>query len=56
MTNDKEDEGIYKETIGTEINWNEGKNVTIKITKKKKKNKSILFILNNFILRIQSCS
>lgn len=43
MINDKEDEGICKEANGTEINWNEGKNVTVKVIKKKQKNKSIIY-------------
>lgn len=37
---DEEDPNICKETIGTEIHWNEGKNVTVKTVKKKQKNKS----------------
>ncbi len=41
MIMDKEDSDICKETIGTEIQWNEGKNVTMKTIKKKQKNKSI---------------
>lgn len=38
---DKDDETECKEAQGTEINWKEGKNVTVKTTKKKQKNKSI---------------
>ena len=39
MMMDKEDKEICKETKGTEIQWNEGKNVTVSIIKKKQKNK-----------------
>eukprot|EP00826_Nyctotherus_ovalis_P038292 TRINITY_DN3580_c0_g1_i15.p1 TRINITY_DN3580_c0_g1~~TRINITY_DN3580_c0_g1_i15.p1 ORF type:complete len:274 (+),score=112.40 TRINITY_DN3580_c0_g1_i15:433-1254(+) len=39
MVMDKIDDQICKETIGTEIEWKEGKNVTVKVTKKKQKNK-----------------
>lgn len=40
---DKKDSEICKETIGTEINWKEGKNVTVKTTTKKQKNKSKVY-------------
>jgi len=40
MIMDKKDDQICKETIGTEIEWKEGKNVTVKVTSKKQKNKS----------------
>jgi len=37
---DEDNSDICKESIGTEIKWNEGKNVTVKAVKKKQKNKS----------------
>ena len=40
MIMDKEDSEMCKEAKGTEIQWNEGKNVTVKTVKKKQKNKS----------------
>jgi nucleosome assembly protein 1-like 1 len=40
MIMDKKDDQICKETIGTKIQWKEGKNVTVKTTTKKQKNKS----------------
>ena len=40
MIMDKDDEDMCKEARGTEIQWNEGKDVTTKTSKKKKKNKS----------------
>ena len=40
MIMDKKDDQICKETIGTEIEWKERKNVTVKVTTKKQKNKS----------------
>lgn len=39
MIMDKDDEDICKETKGTEIQWKEGKNTTVKTIKKKQKNK-----------------
>ena len=45
MIMDKTDDQICKETIGTTINWNKGKNVTVKVANKKKKNKS-KFVIN----------
>jgi hypothetical protein len=40
MIMDKDDAGMCKEAQGTEIQWNDGKNVTVKTIKKKQKNKS----------------
>ncbi len=40
MIMDTEDDEMCKETIGCEIQWNEGKDTTKKIIKKKQKNKS----------------
>eukprot|EP00826_Nyctotherus_ovalis_P030881 TRINITY_DN2465_c0_g1_i15.p1 TRINITY_DN2465_c0_g1~~TRINITY_DN2465_c0_g1_i15.p1 ORF type:complete len:165 (-),score=49.25 TRINITY_DN2465_c0_g1_i15:521-1015(-) len=42
ITLDEDDASMCKENVGTEINWNEGKNVTVKTVKKKQKNKSIV--------------
>eukprot|EP00826_Nyctotherus_ovalis_P030882 TRINITY_DN2465_c0_g1_i16.p1 TRINITY_DN2465_c0_g1~~TRINITY_DN2465_c0_g1_i16.p1 ORF type:complete len:278 (-),score=99.62 TRINITY_DN2465_c0_g1_i16:58-891(-) len=39
ITLDEDDASMCKENVGTEINWNEGKNVTVKTVKKKQKNK-----------------
>ena len=40
MFMDKDDDSMCKEAQGTEIQWNEGKDVTVKTIKKKQKNKS----------------
>jgi len=37
---DEDDSEMCKEAIGCEIQWNDGKNVTVKTMKKKQKNKS----------------
>jgi len=49
MIADKDDQDDYKESKGTDIDWKEGKNVTVKTIKKKQKNKSKIyekFIIN----------
>lgn len=40
MIIDEDDDEICKEAQGTEINWKEGKNVTLKTVKKKQKHRS----------------
>ena len=42
---DDSDDDICKEATGCEIQWNEGKNVTVKTIKKKQKNKSTKFLV-----------